>query len=116
MVIQSITALLQRFLFFLHPNRIKLSALGVALAISFLLFANREYTTKVTWLERRGSPMPFLVLGGCSPAFFCSLTVGAFHIVALLVDVVVWYLVICLVAVGYKKVLSIRLAKRDKSR
>ena len=113
MLIGSMTTLGRHFLCFLRPNRFKLSLLGVALVV-FLLSVDREYTTKITWLESRGTPMPYLVLGGCILAFHCGITVEAFYVVALLVDVVLWYLIVCLVTAGYEKVLSFYMAKSEK--
>jgi len=96
---------------FLRPTFVKLSFVIVALTLTLFIISEREATSKVTWEEHRGAPLPFLSLmeyrGPCGPdRSFCVYSFfNALHPVPLLADVLGWYIVSCTLAVGYDRVL-----------
>lgn len=87
---------------FLRPSWVKLSITIALLVMSLLWVAGEDPTSMISWRQYRGFPVPFLVLGwGIFTSFYPS-TIEAIRIPAVLVDIVIWYLVACLLTTGYK--------------
>ena len=94
--------------FFLRPNLVKLVILMIAMSLTLLIVTEREATSKVTWNENRGAPFPFLTLtkyqGPCPPLDFCTeVHIHAFHPFALLLNILGWYIISCVLSLGYRR-------------
>jgi hypothetical protein len=98
---------------FLRPNLAKLVVMVIAILLTLLVVTRLETTSKVTWNEHRGAPLPFLTLvkyqGPCPPLNFCEeVYIQAFHPIELLLDILGWYAVACLLFFGYRKLQRLR--------
>ena len=96
-------------LFFLRPNLVKLIVMMIAMLLTLLVITERDATSKVTWNEHRGAPLPFLTLakyeGPCPPLGFCTeVHIQTLHPFELLLDALGWYIVSCLLFSGYARI------------
>lgn len=98
---------------FLRPTWVKLLVLAILISITLLVVIERQATSKVTWNESRGAPLPFLTLAGyqgpCPPLSFCTkVFFHALHPIEMLLDILVWYVVSCVFVWGYTRLLHRR--------
>lgn len=98
---------------FLRPNPLKLVFVLIGITLTLLLVVERDATSKVTWNESRGAPLPFLTVieyrGPCPPHSYCTrVDIKAFHPVKLLVDILGWYVLSCTLFFVYKRAFSSR--------
>jgi hypothetical protein len=98
---------------FLRPNAIKLVILMTAMSLTLLVVTEREATSKVTWDENRGAPLPFLTItkyrGPCPPLNFCTkVYVQTLHPSKILLDILGWYVISCTLFLGYKRIFRCR--------
>ena len=75
-----------------RPNLIKLIILTVIMALTLLVVSNYKATSKVTWEESRGIPLPFVTLnkyqGPCSSFNICRETnLQTIHFLNGLIDI-----------------------------
>jgi hypothetical protein len=101
--------MLKKIWLFLCPSLVKLAILLIAITLSLFVVVEREATSKVTWSEKRGIPLPFLAItqyqGPCPPLDFCSeVDVQTLYPAQMLLDVLWWYIASCALFLGYKKV------------
>lgn len=91
---------------FVRPSPFKLASTLILLALSLLVVTQCAATSKVTWEETRGVPLEFITLvkyrGSCGPdgAFCYRYDVLALHPFPLALDVLILYLISCLVHVA----------------
>jgi hypothetical protein len=97
---------------FVRPNLLKVVSLAVLLMPSLLVVVQREATSLVTWEQRRGMPLAFVTLdefrGPCAPSGeFCHrLTIRSLDLFSMVFDVLMLYLIACVVGVVSRHVLS----------
>jgi hypothetical protein len=94
--------------FFLRPNLVKLVILTIIISLTLLVVTEREATSKVTWSERRGIPLPYLTLleyrGPCPPLNFCTkVSIQNIYPFELLFNIFGWYIVSCILFLAYEK-------------
>jgi hypothetical protein len=85
---------------FLRPNFIKLAMLVLVMSMTMLVITDQQATSKVTWNQERGLPLPFLTLGKyqgpCPPSDACTrVFIQRLHPLELLLDFLGWYVVSC---------------------
>lgn len=95
--------------FFLCPNLVKLIILTIIISLTLLVVTEREATSKVTWSESRGVPLPFLTLveyrGPCLPLNFCTkISVQNIFPLELLLNLLGWYIISCILFLAYEKI------------
>ena len=79
---------------FLRPDSTKLLVSVILIILSLLVVTGREWTTKVTFRENRGAPLPFLTLEVFGPGEPCY-RLGAVRLWAIPVDILIIYLMSC---------------------
>jgi hypothetical protein len=98
-----------RIWFFLRPTVAKLVILAIIMLVTLLGAIQSEATSKVTWNESHGAPLPFLTLiryqGPCPPLDFCTnVSIQSIDPIAMLFDGLCWYFVACVLAWGYTRI------------
>jgi hypothetical protein len=83
--------------------------------IAFTVTTGDGATSKVTWQLDRGFPFPFITIVETVPMERCSINticietnIQQFYLYALLVDMLVWYLLSCVIVYGYEVLQNIR--------
>ena len=101
-------------LLFFQPNQKKLIILLIILLFTSILFSEGKWTSKITFEEKRGMPLVFLVLHGhiftSSRPFYCRYfpslcrvrILDSFYIPEFLIDILFWYIVSCAIYCGAK--------------
>ncbi len=96
---------------FLRPSYMKITLLVILTLTSSAITTEFEATSKVTWHANRGFPFPIMTIfeyvqgGRCVQNTLCIATnIQNFHVLTLLLNILVWYLVSCAVILGYKAV------------
>src|SRR5262245_61078465 len=93
---------------FLRPNLSKAALLIISMLISSIVTTGAEATSKVTWQANRGFPLPFLTLfeyvqvGRCPQNTICiASNIQNFYPLALMLDILGWYLLSCAITSVY---------------
>lgn len=93
---------------FLRPNKIRIALSIILTTLSSIIVTDFKWTTKMTWYAYRGFPLSFLKIYDyvkgerCQPYNFCMATnIQDFYTYSFLVDLVVWYLVSCVITLGF---------------
>ena len=87
-----------------RPNLLQLGIWAVLLALLLSVATQRVATTKVTWEETRGIPLAFVTFweyrGPCGPEEgFCRRSgIEALHLFPLALDILILYLISCIVS------------------
>jgi hypothetical protein len=95
---------------FFQPNSIKISLALAILLATLLIVSRHEPTSKVSWEQYRGAPLPFLSLTeyrgpcGLDTGLCINLHFQAIHPGAMLVNLLGWYTVSCILVLGYEKI------------
>jgi hypothetical protein len=96
-------------LFFLRPKFIKLVILIIITLLASIAVTEYKETSKVTWEESRGVPWSFLTVigyhGPCYQLEYCrKVHIQTLRPLELLVDILVWYIVSCILFSVYKRI------------
>ena len=96
---------------FLRPTFLKILFLTTVASLAMLVAIERVATSKVTWDVNYGLPFSFITLaeyrGPCLPANICTeMHLQSFHLVAFLIDFVIWYIVACLIDWGRRTTMT----------
>jgi hypothetical protein len=79
----------------LRPTLLKLIVTFITVLLTLFVVSQRTATSKVSWNESRGAPLPFLNLveyqGPCPPVSFCTeVQVNSLQLLPLLIDILIW--------------------------
>ena len=94
---------------FLRPSRLRVTFFVTFTLLTSTVTTGFEATSKVTWHANRGLPFPYITIfeyvqgGRCLINTVCVATnIQHFNLYALLSDMLVWYLVSCVIVFGYE--------------
>ncbi len=102
--------MIMKIILIFRPNTYKIIMMIVLTLLSLLVVTNRKATSKVTWEENRGLPLPYIVLveyrGPCPPQNFCKdISIKKIIPVNVVVNLIGWYLILCVIYSRYRWIL-----------